>query len=106
MDHAAGGAIVRASSRIYLAVQGDGFAGLVAADGLALQVQLGQARRVQKTQARVGGRDQETIIEPHTDVARRGVHIATLKQAAANAAHLFAGLGFSHKKAPMVIDAL
>jgi hypothetical protein len=87
-------------------MQGDGFAGLVAADLLALKVQLGQARRVQKTQARVGGRDQETVIQTHADVARRGVYIAALKQAAAYTADLFSGLGFGHKKAPMVIGAL
>ena len=106
VDHAAGVGIVLARCGVNLAVQGDGLAALVAADLLALQVQLGQARRVQKTQTRIGGRDQKAVMEPHADVACRGVHIAALEQAAAHTADLFAGLGFIHARSPDGMGAL
>jgi hypothetical protein len=102
VDHAAGVGIELARGGINLAVQGDGFAAFVAADLLALTIKFGQSCRVQKTQTRVGGRDEEAVIEAHADVARRGVHVAALKQASAHAADLFTGLGFGRAHAKTV----
>ena len=49
----------------------------------------------------VGLRIQEkaAVVQPHADVAGRGVHVAAREQAGADAADVFAGLGFGHPPA-------
>ena len=102
VDHAARVGILFASRCVNLAVHGDGFAALITTDLLALQVEFGQAGRIQKPQARIGGRDEKAIVQAHADVARRGVHEAAFKQAAAYAADLFADLRFGQVHANTV----
>ena len=47
-------------------------------------------------EAGVGGRDEETVVQPHADVAGRGMHVAALEQAAADTADFLAELAFIH----------
>ena len=96
VDDATGRGIMGAGGLVNLAVQGQGFAGPLTADLHALQINLGQLGWLKQAQAGVGWRDQEGVFQANTDVARRGMHIAALKQAAANLANRHTGLGLVH----------
>jgi len=87
-------------------VQRQGLAGPVAAGLLAAGIQAGELGRVKKTQARIGRRDQKAVIKSHADVAGRGVYVAALEQAAADATDVVPGLGFSHAALLSVSNAL
>jgi hypothetical protein len=71
-------------------MQCNGFAGFVPTDLSAVGIEQRQTVRVQVSQTRVGGCDQKTIADAHADIARGGMHIATLKQAETHAANFFA----------------
>lgn len=96
VDHASGTWVVCLRGLVYVLVQRQGLAGLVAADLHALGIDLGQASRVKLPEARIAWRDEVSIVEPNADVASSGVDIATRKQALANAADLIACVCFVH----------
>jgi hypothetical protein len=96
VDDARGVRVELARCRVDARVQGDGLAGAVAAGLPALRVEPCQARGVEKTEACIGGRDEEAVVQPHADVPCRCVHVAALEQAAADSADFFSGFGFCH----------
>ena len=55
-----------------------------------------ELRPIEKTQARVGRRDQESVVQAHADVARRGMHVTAVEQALADAADFIASFAFRH----------
>ena len=69
-------------------------AGASAAQLRSVNADPGNVGRLQKPEAGVAGRNQESIGQPGADVARRGMHVAALKQRAGNAADLFSQFKF------------
>ena len=74
-------------------VQRQRFARTITRNLRARSVHQSQPGRVQLAQASVGGRDQIGATHAHADVAGRGVHITTRKQARTDAADFFALFG-------------
>ena len=62
----------------------------------AVGIDLGQTRRLEKAEARIGRRDQEAVAQAHADVAGTRVHVAALEERAADAAELGARFSFGH----------
>ena len=79
--------------------------GAVAAGLLASRIHLGQARRIERAEAGIGGRDEEAAVGAHADVARRGMHIAAREQRRADAADLLAQ-GSLVMPTPQLIEGL
>src|SRR6185295_2473337 len=89
-----------ARSRVDLRVQRHCFAGKITAELPRTRVDPRQSRRIEETKAGVGRRDQIAatlgLVQSHADVARRGVHVASLEQTAPDAADFIPGLSFGH----------
>src|SRR6185312_43677 len=67
----------------------------VAADMLAIGVELGELRRIELAQRGVGRRHQPTVGDPHADVARGAGAEPARGELAAERADVFAGFGFT-----------
>src|SRR5690606_32121487 len=98
MDDASGIGVERACGPVNSPMQEYGLAGAVATDMDAIMIQFRQCGRIQKTQAGIGGCDQETVIKPDTDIASASMHIAAIEQALANPADFFPRFTFMHVK--------
>ena len=78
VDDARGRRVVLRRGRIDRSVQRDCLARAIAANLLAIRIQSRQTRRLEKSEARIGRRDQISvaIVKTHANVAGRAVNVA------------------------------
>src|SRR5437762_5143113 len=98
MDDARGRGVVLCRRRTDRSMQRDRLAGAIACNLFAVRIQLRETRRLDKPEARVGRRDQESVAisKTHADVACRAVNVAARKEACSDTAHLHACVTLVH----------
>jgi hypothetical protein len=97
VQHAAGAGVEARGLLHDAPVQRKGLARAVARQRVAGRVDMRQPLRIEEAQAGIGrGDEPAAVLQPHADVAGRGMHVAALEQAAADAADGVAGLDVVH----------